>query len=486
MSQSSSIQFKFDRSIIWNGFLFFVNKLSKCTISFILFSKLTLQDFSAWANVFGMAFILALWLDFGFRRSIPLFSPYFAQNDSTKKKFLISIIAFKFLCALLVNIAWFFCCKPLAQMLSMSSHTNFFYMGSLIFLLESISSCIKLIFHSFFWQKELTIIETTIIALETLCIFFLSFSLQSSSLLLFSVFSCEIASQLLSIILLSISLLRLNKTLPIKEQATDDNTALLFRKFVKHSLIMWVFIVINSLTERNFLVPFITFFFGPYCSSMFKLANDSALIFQRFIIKTIGFSDTALLVHLELGEEVDKEEQSLKGFNLISRRVCLLTLPLFGILLIFYRGFLPIIDLSPNNQILFSLFFILSLFYLSQLLFIGYDRFLEIKKEYRGLFFSSIPYIIILIMFIGSFFYQEKINPIFLLPFIFFIHFIRFLSSTIRIYFATKSYKARFPIFFAIKILSFTFIISLIVQEIISVLLSKKFIFEVARLLFPF
>lgn len=464
MSSTPTLFAKFDNSIAWNGLLFFINKLSKYIISLVLFSRLTTADFSAWANVFGISFILALWLDFGFRRSIPLYS-YRLIGTSLFPK----IILFKLVTTLLISVVWYYYCKPLATLFSLNDHVSFFYLGIIIFFLESVSSFIKLIFHSFFWQRYLTLSESLIIALETIFILWPSFTPLPSNTLLGYAFLAEILSQLLSIALLLIMAIKLVPTITPRIYPEE-----LPSNFIKHSLIMWVFMFINSLTERNFLVPFITYSFGALAANLFKLANDGALIFQRFILKTIGLSDTVLLAHLEPFEHSYKQQ----GFILITKRICLLVVPAMGLLLV---SFLVMKEMGLGGPA-GLLFFLLSAFYLIQLLFIGYDRFLEAKREYSNLFISAMPYGVVILLFalVGE---GYRLG---LITFIMVIHITKLASSFIRAYLASKVYKVKFPIVFALKVLLITLILSLLIYNLGLALVGEKFIFEVVRRVLPF
>ena len=87
---------KFSQGVNWNGIFYSTYKTFTTILSFLLFKFLITQDFSIWANINSVIFLLLLWLDFGFRKSIPRYLPEFAKNREAHKRFIQYILYFQF------------------------------------------------------------------------------------------------------------------------------------------------------------------------------------------------------------------------------------------------------------------------------------------------------------------------------------------------------------------------------------------------------
>jgi hypothetical protein len=66
---------QFNSAINWNATYYVVFKSSFLIRTFILFRVLTSSDFSLWASLNSMIFLLLLWSDCGLKKSIPRFAP---------------------------------------------------------------------------------------------------------------------------------------------------------------------------------------------------------------------------------------------------------------------------------------------------------------------------------------------------------------------------------------------------------------------------
>ena len=75
---------KFYQALTWNGILFATNRMSKIIVTLVVFANLSTLDFATWANVFSLVFIVRLWIDFGFSRSLPRYCPEFSHNTKIK------------------------------------------------------------------------------------------------------------------------------------------------------------------------------------------------------------------------------------------------------------------------------------------------------------------------------------------------------------------------------------------------------------------
>ncbi len=475
MINKTELYRKFGEAVRWNSFLFFINKISKTTISFFLFYKLTQNDFSLWANIYSLIFILTLWTDFGFSRSLPQFCLVFAKNSKSKNGFIKKVIFFKILVSLAANIAFFIFSPFLISLLKLTTHKIYFYLGTLLFFTESIKSVLRLIFYSYFWQKTFNFIESLIITAQLSMIFLTIRLLESSSAILLSVFTVEITSCTIMILIAFLMLKKVKEDKGYQGQK-QINEKQLMKEFIKHSSIMWSIISINSLTERNFLLPFFTFTLGPALANIFKVANDAALLFQRFVIKSIGTTGTSLLAHVEVRQvkkgavafgptrgvsqqatvkTTAKSEAPLlrEAFYKLNRRIISLVLPLFGILLLIYllwksfpfyktSGFIAKLSTYGNCEyLLFKTFLILTVLYLVQILFMAYERILEVKRNYKELFISFTPYLgIILFLILGSLF-KNCMVYLSLIPIILILHLLRIISLIIRIVYAKIKYQ---------------------------------------------
>lgn len=436
---------KLDRALRWNSILFIVNKLCKTTASFLLFSKLSTADFSVWANIFSIVFVLALWLDFGMRKSLPLFCPLFAKNKAAKRQFIQRVIGFKAGISLLINILLLICTQPLAQLLGLQSYTLFFRLGCVLFLTESIKSVLRLIFHSHFWQKQFNVIESTTTTLNTSVLLVLSTLIAHSSTLLMSIFLLEIAAQLVLIAAAIIMLPRMHEDDYYQEEGVVDSK-LLTSNFIAHSGMMWGMLIAASMTERNVLIPFFTYTLGPAAANIFKIANDGALFFARFILKTIGTSDTSFLAHLS-SKTTDSATMLAYGVRALNKRVIALTLPLFGVILFVYMHvpMLPRLARIYDSHVT-NIFLLLASAYLLQTLFLGYDRLLEIKQQYSALLLSSLPQLGVLCIVIFGITHASLLQTVGLGMLLLFFHGMRMVSVLIRIHFTSKLFRLTYPI----------------------------------------
>ncbi len=443
---------KFDEALYWNGTLFFVNKISKTLISFLLFRTLTPIEFSTWANVFSIVFILVLWADFGFSRSVPQYALEFAKNHQAKTTFMRNILIFKFFAALIINLLFILFSAKLATMLGLISHMMFFHIGCLIFFIESIKSLVRLLFHSYFWQKQFNFIESIIVTITTVILFIVLVSAPNGTYILKAVFIQQIVASMLVIIFASFLF---SSLIADKDyQGTEKlNMKQLIADFIAQSGVIWSLITINSITERNFLIPLFTYTVGHRLAAIFKVANDAALFFQLFVIRTIGTTGTSLFSHLQSKQVTTHSPHRLLGdiFTLLTKRILWLTMPLLGLLFMLYlRTIVPYTPgIFSEPQLLFTSFLMLTSLYLVQLFFFAYDRLLEVKRHYKALFISMIAYLPIPL----SFFFIAKLpiadHPSAILLIILVIHGLRSVGHVIRIIYTHMHYDLSFPLKFA-------------------------------------
>jgi hypothetical protein len=444
------LRHKFTQATRWNGALFLITKINKTCITFFLFSLLSHTLFSLWANVYSLTYIALLWLNFGFGLSLPQYSLKFAKNYEAKKRFIRNILIFKGSMCLLVNIILFVCVPRLTHFFNLAGFEEFFYLGGLLFFVESIKSTIRFIYHSYFWNKQFNLIESIFSTLTTvasfLCIYYASFYGGLAALRL--IFYSDIIGST-SVVLVGLFFLKglmLDADYNAHEKIDEKE---LTKSFATHSLAMWGTIITVSLTERNFLVPFITATLGHQAVAIFKVANDSALLFQRFVLKTIGTSGTSLFSHVEYGYAKAKENIH-DAAAMLTNRILILTLPLVSILTcVMLRGMhhkaLPFMASQEKaSNFPFTIFFILTSLYLVQALFLSHERILEVKRDYKLLYVSFAPYIAIILFYIGGSRLRMYLNFDLALCLLF-IHGVRILSLTLRVFFAQKKYGITFP-----------------------------------------
>ena len=150
---------------------------------------------------------------------------------------------------------------------------------------------------------------------------------------------------------------------------------------------MWSATCIKSLSERNFLFPFLTNAFGEAPSNLFKIIHESALFFQRIAIRILGSSDTALLSYaLVLNNTQTVYKKALIHlFKTIIGIIIPLTFLTIGVFFI---------KTEMLTQNMLVLFFVVALGYMFEVLLSPYERVLEVKRRYRLLWLSYAPYLL--------------------------------------------------------------------------------------------
>jgi hypothetical protein len=435
----------FTAAIGWNALFYSLYKICFVALTFVLYRKLPSSYFSQWATANSFIFLLLLWLNCGFKKSIPRFAPVFSKNNAFHKKFIGLLILFKII-VLLFGI-------PLLTTLLdwFTPHLLFLPLVIGIFVTEGICSLLLLIYHAHFWQKQFNLIQALFLLLEMFLNFSYLFFFKANpttivSFLFITKLLGNIGTFIFSIMLLP-ALYKNTRT--ISHEIVDAPKIL--RDFVKHSVYMWFTVILQSLSERNFLFPFITFVQGPLIANMFKVIHDAAIFFQRIAVQTIGVADTALLSYVEV---IDTRVSELRiAFTSIFKTVFLLCIPLLclGIFLFFKNHATTI----PTSSLI--LFLIVSSGSALEIILSPYARVLEVKLRYREIFWSYAPYTcgyaFLLTLYASS--------TISLLCFIAATHSIRMVSSLSMVYFAKKDFQVPFPSLFTGVVLGLCFLLSL-------------------------
>ncbi len=415
----------FNQAINWNAFLYIIYKILSTGLSFVLFYHLSVQDFSAWANINSITFLLLLWLDFGLRKSIPRYAPVFSKNSHAIKKFTLYIISFQISLLVAAVPLFLYLASKLTSHLNLTDYIFYCYLGSAVFLTEGLISVIRLIYHAHFWQKQFNSLASVVLITQMFTNMFLIATLTKEKILTSIMTTHIIAGSIINLIAL-VWLTKLYRT-HIKESETIDFNKTL-KAFVQHSGLMWINNNIKSLSERNTLMPFFTYPVGPELANIFKLANDASLLFYRIVLKTIGSSDTALLTYAQISDQ--KERLMPVAFKKLATTIAALCLPLLGILgIVFIKR-----NIFFNNQFVFQAFFIMVLGYLLELVLSPYERVLEVRRRYALLILSYVPYIVVMF----SIFLFNAPAQLGLLKVIILIQGVRLVSSCTMVYYARR------------------------------------------------
>ncbi len=426
---------KFAQGVNWNAFLYFIYKISATLLTFLLYNKLDSKTFSTFANLNAIIFLLLLWIDFGFQKSIPRFCPFYAKNSNDLKSFIKSLLTFKIIILVLALPLYLILVDRFANTLHLTEFKSYFYAGVILLLLEGIISVIRLIYHAYFWQKQFNSMNALSLMLEIGLDLGCILLIPNQFILLAMLLMSKILSRVVLLLLSGIKLPRLSHNIAQnKEQAI--NVEQLNKRFMIHSSIMWFNTNIKSLTERNVLVPLFTHIFGPAVANMFKVANDGALLFYRIVIKSIGTADTALFAHIDsMGE--GKETWQV-AFKKLTTKIAALVLPLLGIVFVLYKYKLMI---KYDNNV-FLIFLLISICFLMEVMFSPYERVLEVKRDYVLLTCAYTPYIIMVIVLLTT----NLMTSIGLFNSITLIHGVRLVSSLIMLALARVKYGLAYPV----------------------------------------
>jgi O-antigen/teichoic acid export membrane protein len=426
------IYIKFDKSINWNGFFYVIQKILSAIFTFILFKKLSTAEFSTWINVNSIIFLTLLWMDFGFRKSVPRFVPEFSKNQKSHISFTKFIIKWQAIALLIVVIFLTFKLKEIISFLGIEISEKISYLAIGIFLFEAPIALLKLIYHAHFWNRYFNILYSVIILIETSICLILLINTQTISLA--NILTIKIIAGFITSTIGLFELIKLfNKAEYLSNEEIDHLETT--KSFVKHSSAMWFNNTLKSLSERNFLVPMITYVLGAELANIFKIANDWALVFQRSIVKTIGTTDTSLFSYVNIIHKDHIQE----AFTKITRTILRICIPLFVIFLFLLINKNYFIG---NDQIIFRSFLILVAFYVMETILSPYERILEVNKEYLILLLSYLPFVV----FIYLFFANKQFSNLGLELFIVMLCIIRLISSLIFMHFAKQKYNLKTPI----------------------------------------
>ena len=350
------------------------------------------------------------------------------------KRFIKTIIIFEIILLTLILPLIIYAAHQLSYIFLITDY-SIIYAIVCIFAIEGIVAIARLIYHSYFWQKPFNLMPSVILTIEAATNIVLALHVKESQTLLKIVLFNKLASGS-SIVFISILMLKRlyqDASYPGDKSIDYSNT---MRGFIKHSAIMWINTTLRSLSERNFLVPLLTFIAGPGPASIFKIANEGALLFQRVVLKTIGTTDTSLLTHIQTLPNAKKLLPV--AFKKLTTKIAALCIPLLGII-----GFIVcIVSAQTRNTIEFQLFILIAVSYLIESLLLPFERVLEVHKKYTYLIGAYLFYTLLLIVII----YLTYISWIGLLSFILYLCIVRLVSTLFMAYVGKQLFYLQMPL----------------------------------------
>lgn len=448
MNKTQLLQ-KFNQGINWNAILSVSHRMLSVILSYSLYHVCSTADYNFWANAYAIIFIMILWIDGGFRKSAPRFAPIFASQGNTRS-FISFLISFQTIALIIASPFVVVGVQSLHSKLAMTSD----YLGPIliIFFLEGINSCLRLIYHSYFWHKTYNQIYLLLLTLETIIAGF--FIIKGVTPLIPAIFTLKIITCLLLIMITALKLPSIIND-PAYQHISPNEDKDTARQYAVHTIAMWGSNAIKSLSERNVMMLLFTYLFGAEQANIFKLANDGAVIIYRTLMKTIGTTDTSLLAHSQIIGEGEVGLQ--KAFKKVSTKVVGLCLPLLGII----AGIYTVVSWNIYDHDVFHIMFILIIGYVLEVTFSPYERILEINFRYRYLVYAYVPYIILISLpFLTSLltsltlstptYTLTSITCIGLITLLLSIRFVRLVSALLMVYFAGRLYSLEAPVAFRV------------------------------------
>lgn len=406
----------------WNAFSYSVYKCCSMLLAFFLYKRMEQQDFTAWATLTSTTFLLLLFLDCGFRKSVPRYCPDFLVTRTMYKRFITTIILVQG-AMLLIALPWYYSWVAPAFIPSVHQETQTMacWLSAAFFFLQGIIALVRLIYYAHFWNKQFNTAMAIVVSLESLTAIACCFIDISNTWFLVYILAIHCGGSLVLAMICSSMLF----WLPYKTRQNYRVSAeTVTGQFIVHSCFMWGSNVIKSITERNFLLPYVLYYLGPGVGAIFKLTHDAALFFYRFAHKTLATNDTSLLAYAR------QDGHYLKvAFAKLKKTVLLLVagMAILACLLSFISWAYELEYLPRSSIVLFCIFF---LGYMFEVALSPYERLLEVSREYRALALAYLPYCCILMLML----YTQTIATIGLVPFMVILQLLRCLSSCLMAY----------------------------------------------------
>jgi hypothetical protein len=438
MNQSQLLD-AFSSACNWNAFLYSFYRILYTGLSYLLFYTLPPDAFAARATLSSIIFITVLWTDAGLQKSLPHFAPHFISSRSTFYQLARTVCLFRIAIAALAAPLVAYLVAQTAHALLHTHVTAYTCIALALFAAESFVATIRLLYHSQFWNKQFNLIETAHTTIEMLIDFIIVMRCTDPNTIVMGVLITRVVVRVSTTIVSLISLAPLLQSLPPSCQS--DEAIHFTRPFFKHSFVMWVTSVVKSLSERNFIIPCLTHILGAQQASIYKVANDGALLFYRVIIKTIGSNDTALLSHAH-----HRDTKSIDvAFTKLTTRIAGLVFPLLGLVVSFVVFLYRSASQELVSSMIFQLFTIIVIGFFIETLIMSYERLVEVHRDYRSLVYTHVPYLCIALLFVSPI-----VTYIGLYGCIFLVHVVRLVSLLIALLFARRIAFVRFPLRFAL------------------------------------
>ncbi len=417
----------FNTALRWNAAFYGFYKITSAGLTFFLFKFLPSSWFSCWATGNSLIFLFLLWIDCGFKKSIPRFCPLYL-GINYHRQFITKVIVLRCAALLMSTPVVWFCMK------SWWGHPESVHWIMFLFFSQGMATIFELLYHAHFWQREYAIMQTGSLLFEIACNLILLSTTEGNMNVVQGLFINKAMSSVILIIFSSLLLPTLYKKTTLVCVQNKEEKKQLKRSFIRYSLFMWWSTTIKSLSERNFLVPFFTVVLGPPIANTFKVANDAALIFQRTVLRTIGIADMSLLSYAMLN---DTPQQLIQAFTHLMRTLILLIFPLATATILLIKRFHTL----ATNELVF-LFGIIISGYMLEMLLSPYERLLEVQFKFRELFKAYLPYVVGYALLLFIVMYHALIN---LVIFMFVTQALRLLSSLLMCWYEYDFQNNPFP-----------------------------------------
>ncbi len=422
---------KFQQGINWNAAFYAIYKVISTASTFLLYHYMTTTYFAMWANINSIIFLLLLWADFGLRKSIPRYYHEFLQSKEHYHHFLVVITLFQVSVLSIIAIGLFMLPPTYAAFLYLSDNNVIIALVAVLFIVEGIVALLKLIYHAHFQHKQFALLNTAILLAESTATVYLIFFVSPEQLLI-----ALLLTKLIAGCIMILAAARTLQHLPHTDNPTPSAGNPSYSTFAQHSLAMWASTAIKSLSERNVMVPFLTHTLGPAAANTFKIANDSALLFYRTALKTIGTNDTALLARATAFPSAHVLSRAFTQLTSTVTNLCLILALLIGV-------FCLASPAITTNHLIFQVFCIAIIGYTIETLLSPFERVLEVNGHYRMLWIAYTPYILG-ITALGVVYSQQASYA--QLPYILLlVHGLRVVSSLLMAYYAYTQYALPLP-----------------------------------------
>ena len=339
-----------------NAILYLFHKALFTATTFLLYAVMSPSDFATLATIQSIIFLMVLWLDCGLRKSIPRYAPLFSN---VRHRLIMPLITAQ-LSMLILALPFF-----LYLLSYTTSHIPLLLLALGIYLAEGTTNILRSLYHAYFYHRFFNHYAALCILIDSAATIFIGLWLPSSSLIAAVLLSKFLTTSLLAYITIThwhTQALTNNIPLATPSSFNESHERI---QFLKHSAYMWGTTILTSISERNFLLPFIMQVAGIVTGNSFKVAHDAALFFYRGIIKTIGSTDTALLAHIEtyaMHEQRVHQHETLtrQSLQILSTQIARLAFPFLGAIILI----VPIGYWFYHDQIVFHAFLIMAIGYI--------------------------------------------------------------------------------------------------------------------------